>query len=207
MKRRIAIAQINMHWTTTENLAAIRQAMNFAQSQGAHICAFSELAVTGFHRQIAREATPEVVSRAIKELHAYAANLSLGIAVGAPTFGDDGAKFNSHYLINERGATTAVIAKQGLTEAEATFFSKGSSRPVGQLHHLIARPSYAAKCMTYRWCRLNCRPILSTLFLYPVHYVKIPKNHVPIHPNMYAISSCSHEPPRLMLYKLTGPTP
>jgi omega-amidase len=132
----IAIAQIAMHWTTPENVASIRWAMNLAQSHGAHICAFSELAVTGFHRQIAREATPETVSPAIRALQTHGAKLSLGIAVGAPTFADDGAKFNSHLLIDEHGKTAAIVRKRGLTDPEATFFERGSSRPIGIMHGL-----------------------------------------------------------------------
>ena len=136
MTHRIAIAQIAMHWTTPENMASIRWAMDIAHSQGVQICGFSELAVTGFHRQIAREATPEVVSPALRELQAHAAQLSLGIAVGAPTFADDGAKYISHLLIDEHGQTAAVVPKRGLTDPEATFFSRGSVRPIGTMHGL-----------------------------------------------------------------------
>nr|WP_315491329.1 carbon-nitrogen hydrolase family protein [uncultured Rhodoferax sp.] len=136
MTHRIAIAQISMHWTTAENVAALRSAIDLAKSHGAQICAFSELAVTGFHRQIAREATPETVWPAVHSLQAYAADLELCIALGAPTFSDDGAKFISHLLIDERGETAAVIRKQGLTDPEATFFARGSSRPIGSLHGL-----------------------------------------------------------------------
>ena len=60
----------------------------------------------------------------------------LGIAVGAPTFAADGAKFISHLLIDEHGETAATISKRGLTEAEATFFARASSRPLGKLHGL-----------------------------------------------------------------------
>ena len=136
MAPRIAIAQITMHWTTPENVASIRWAMDLARAQGVQICGFSELAVTGFHRQIAREATPEVVSPAIRELQAHAAKLLLGIAVGTPTFSDDGARYISHLLIDECGETAAVVSKRGLTDPEATFFARGSSRPIGKLHGL-----------------------------------------------------------------------
>ena len=136
MADRIAIAQITMHWTTPENVASIRWAMDLAQSQGVQICGFSELAVTGLHRQIAREATPEVVSPAVRELQAHGAKLSLGIALGAPTFADAGAKYISHLLIDEYGETAAVVPKRGLTDPEATFFARGSSRPIGKLHGL-----------------------------------------------------------------------
>ena len=136
MAHRIAIAQINMRWTTPENVAAIHWAMDLARSQGADICGFSELAVTGFHRQIAREATPEVVAPAIRELRAHAAKLSLGIAVGAPTFEPGGAKFISHFLIDERGSAAAVVTKRGLTDPEASFFTRGASRPIGMMQGL-----------------------------------------------------------------------
>ena len=136
MTHRIAIAQITMCWTTPENVASIRWAMDVAQAHGAHICAFSELAVTGFHRHIAREATPGIVAPAVRELGAHGARLSLGIAVGAPAFGEDGAIFNSHVLLDEHGRTAAVVPKRGLTDPEATFFKRGATRPIGKLHGL-----------------------------------------------------------------------
>jgi predicted amidohydrolase len=136
MTRCIAIAQITMHWTTAENLGAITTAMTLASTHGAELCGFSELAVTGFHRQIAREAKPEVVDPAVQQLRTYAGSLGLGIAVGAPTFANDGIRFNSHLLINERGESSAVVSKRGLTEPEATFFARGSSRPIGLLQGL-----------------------------------------------------------------------
>ncbi|MEO8310680.1 MAG: carbon-nitrogen hydrolase family protein [Caldimonas sp.] len=133
---RIAIAQIAMHWSTEENVAAILRAMHLARSRGAQVCAFSELAVTGYHRLIGREATPERVAPAIRELQSGCAKLSLGIAVGAPTFGAGTAKYNSHLLVDECGETRAVVSKQGLTEVEATFFQPGSARPSATIHGL-----------------------------------------------------------------------
>ena len=38
MTRRIAIAQIAMHWTTSENVASMRKAMDLAHSRGARLC-------------------------------------------------------------------------------------------------------------------------------------------------------------------------
>lgn len=134
--QRIAIAQIAMHWTTAENLAAIERAIELAHERGAQLCGFSELAVTGFHREIGREALPAVVEPALQRVRSVAARLNIGVAVGAPTFGQDGSKFNSHILIDETGGTAAVIPKHGLTDAEATFFARGSSRPVGLLQGL-----------------------------------------------------------------------
>jgi omega-amidase len=136
MPRRIAIAQIAMHWTTAKNLAAIAQAAALAKQHGAQLCGFAELAVTGFHREIAREAQPDRVQAALDTLHALAADLSLGIAVGAPTFGAQGEKYNSHVLIDEQGHSAAVIAKHGLTAPEATFFTPGRHRPAGVMQGL-----------------------------------------------------------------------
>lgn len=133
---RIAIAQIAMHWTTAENTAAIERTMGFARAQGAAICGFSELAVTGCHREIAREARPELVQPAVQRIRALAARLSLGVAVGAPTFGPGGARFNTHLLIDEHGRTAAQVPKRGLTDPEATFFARGASRPVGTVQGL-----------------------------------------------------------------------
>lgn len=133
---KVAIAQIAMHWTTDENARAIEQALRLAHVQGARLCGFSELAVTGFHRQIAREARPDVVEPVVRRLRQCAADLTLGIAVGAPTFGAGGARYNSHLLIDETGREAAVVSKRGLTEPEATFFARGTDRPVGILQGL-----------------------------------------------------------------------
>jgi predicted amidohydrolase len=136
MRRRIAIAQIAMHWTTKENVTAICDAMATAHAHGVGLCGFSELAITGFHREIAREARSEIVEPAVQLLQAQAARLNLGIAVGAPTFQAEAPPFNSHLLIDEKGTTVAVVPKRGLTEPEATFFARGASRPVGVLQGL-----------------------------------------------------------------------
>jgi omega-amidase len=132
---RIAIAQIRMHWTTAENLAAIRAAMRLAARQGAAICAFSELAVTGFHREIAREvASP--LQPALEGLFALAAKLGLAIAVGAPILDAAGRRFIAQLLIDSDGCQVACVTKRGLTDPEATFFDRGTARPIGKLQGL-----------------------------------------------------------------------
>jgi len=125
-----------MHWTTAENVDAIARAMAVADGASADICAFSELAVTGFHRQIARQATPEIVGPALQAIRADAARRGLAVAVGAPTFSNDGARFIAHLLIDERGNTAAEVRKRGLTDPEATFFARGQTRPVGLMQGL-----------------------------------------------------------------------
>ena len=135
--KRIAIAQIAMRWSTAENLAAILRALDLAHSEGAHICGFSELALTGFHREIAREAMPGPVLGALAQLQARCAERAVAIAVGAPTFGTaTPAKYNSHLLIDEQGRLVATVSKRGLTGPEATFFERGGPRPVATMQGL-----------------------------------------------------------------------
>lgn len=130
---RLAIAQIPMHWEVADNLRAMASAMRTAKAEGARLCAFSELALTGFHRRIVDHARPEVVEPARRELQALAAGLGLAIAFGAPTFGDGGERFNSHLLVDADGSLAAVVHKNGLTDPEATFFARGTARPVARV--------------------------------------------------------------------------
>jgi predicted amidohydrolase len=135
-KIRIAIAQIGMHWTLEENLNSIRKAMHLAHDEGAGICAFSELALTGAHRRIGEFAKPELVEPAVGEIKKLSARLRLGTALGAPTFDSSGLKYITHHLINEQGVVSASVSKRGLTDPEATFFARGSSRPSGLVQGL-----------------------------------------------------------------------
>lgn len=130
---RIAVAQIPMHWELADNLREIKRAMHVAHSDGASLCTFSELALTGFHRRIGEWAKPELVQPSIDELCDLAARLGLAIALGAPTFAEGGERRNSHVLIDETGSIAATVSKIGLTEPEATFFEPGRDRPVVSL--------------------------------------------------------------------------
>lgn len=123
-----------MHWSLEENLASILEAMNVASRHGARISAFAELALTGFHREIVALARPELVEPALQRVRDHAAALGQAVALGAPTFGPDGTKFNSHLLIDERGRIVADVRENGLTAPEATFFGAGSDRPSALLH-------------------------------------------------------------------------
>lgn len=130
---RVAIAQVAMHWTTAENLAGIVRAMRVARGAGASICAFPELAVTGFHREILREARPEVVAPAVDAVRTLARELQLAVSLGAPGFGDAGERFITQLLVDEQGAIAAAVSKRGLTAPERTVFTPGTTRPVGRL--------------------------------------------------------------------------
>lgn len=117
-------------------MAAMLQALDLAAREGAAICTFPELAVTGFHQQIVTLAKPEVIAPQVRRLQEACARLRIGVAAGAPTFGDAGDRFNSHLLIDEEGRVQAVVNKAGLTPAEATFFKAGDRRPVAVLQGL-----------------------------------------------------------------------
>ena len=125
-----------MHWTLDENLDAIRRAMRLAHAEGAAVCAFAELALTGCHRRIGDLAKPELVDPAVEEIRELSARLKMGTALGAPTFDSAGSKYITHHLIDEDGRMAASVSKRGLTDPEATFFARGSSRPVGVLRGL-----------------------------------------------------------------------
>lgn len=127
---RMAIGQLNMQWSSEKNLAGMLNAMALAAEQGASLCSFPELAVTGLHRQVPALAKPELISRCLEEIQASCVRHSMAVAFGAPTFGGDGAIFNSHLFFGETGTCEGLIEKEGLTDAEATFFARGSSRPV-----------------------------------------------------------------------------
>jgi len=133
---RVAIAQVRMHWTLEENLSSIYDAMRLAQAEGAAICAFSELAITGFHCKIASLARPEIVDPAVEEIKNLSAKLKLAVALGAPTFDAAGLRYISHHLIDETGIVSATVSKIGLTDPEATFFARGNARPTGWMRGL-----------------------------------------------------------------------
>jgi omega-amidase len=127
---RLAIAQQCMHWGCDENVAVIVRMLETAAQAGATLCAFPELAITGFHRQIKSQAQPDLVRNALEIVAATCNQLHIAAAVGAPTFGADGRIFNSYLFIDATGKMIGSIAKTGLTPAEATFFARGESRPI-----------------------------------------------------------------------------
>ena len=134
MPLRVAIAQPVMYWTGQENTQAVLEMIEAAAAAEAQLCVFPELAVTGFHCRITAVAKPELVAPWVASIQAACARHGIAVAVGAPTFGDDGLIDNSQVLIDEAGRIAAVVAKKGLTGPEATFFARGSARPVALLH-------------------------------------------------------------------------
>ena len=129
---RIAIAQPAMYWTTEENTRRIVETLAVAAQQGACLCLFPELALTGFHRGIREQAEPGLVASALQRVRAACREDGLACALGMPTFASDGTILNSYVLIDQHGVVLAETAKDGLTPAEATFFARGTLRPVVQ---------------------------------------------------------------------------
>jgi len=132
-----------MEWSAEENTRSILNAVAHAAAEGAQLCVFPELAVTGFHRQIRAQATPDLVESRLRAIEQACAAHSVAAAVGAPTFGDGGRVFNSCVLLTEYGERVGSIEKNGLTPAEETFLTRGTARPA---HDLLARPCTAVLC-------------------------------------------------------------
>ncbi len=120
---------MQMHWTIAENLAEILRAIEIAKRDGANLCVFPELALTGFHRKIASLATPALVAPALQTIQATCKTHSVATIFGAPTFGANNAIYNSAVFIDERGNNLGAVEKNGLTAPEATFFTHGTKRP------------------------------------------------------------------------------
>jgi omega-amidase len=125
---KVGIGQIRMHWQGRANAKGMIWAITQAADSGAQLCVFPELAVTGFHRRIRAEATPDAVRDRLREVQHTCARHSMALVSGAPTFHEDGRIFNSCVFINELGELAGVVEKIGLTPAEETFFARGSTR-------------------------------------------------------------------------------
>ena len=125
-----------MFWELSENVHAIKQALATARQAGASYCAFSELAVTGFHRRIVDWAKPDVSGPAVVEVRQVAASLGIAAVFGAPTYSGQ-AILNSHLFVASDGSLVGTVSKNGLTDPEATFFQRGSDRPVMNLDGMM----------------------------------------------------------------------
>lgn len=107
----------------------MKRALRVASDHGAAICAFPELALTGYHRRIVEWATPEAATPAIEEVRSASASIGIAATFGSPTFGAYGQRFNSQLFVDASGTIAGTVSKVGLTEAEAAFFTRGQDRP------------------------------------------------------------------------------
>jgi predicted amidohydrolase len=126
----LAIAQQAMEWTTERNVEHILASLRVSAEQGAQLCLFPELALTGFHRQIREQAKPEIVEPALRRVRAACRDAGIASLLGLPTFASDGSVLNSYAFIAADGELGSTVNKNGLTEAELTFFAAGTDRPV-----------------------------------------------------------------------------
>jgi predicted amidohydrolase len=143
---RIAVCQQRMHWRGEDNTAAIIDALAQASVQGAQVCLFPELAVTGIHRQIAVVARPELVRGWLASISAACARSRIAVSVGAPSFTADGQRHIAQHFFDDAGQLVGSVHKAGLTAPEATFFDPGHQRPTLPL---------AGR----RWSAMICREI------------------------------------------------
>jgi predicted amidohydrolase len=125
----LAIVQQPMEWTTAGNVEHILAALAQAAEQGADVCVFPELALTGFHRGIRGEALPAVVEPALERVRSACRDRAIACVLGLPTFGTGDAVLNSYVFIDAAGETALTVHKNGLTPAEQTFFQPGVDRP------------------------------------------------------------------------------
>ena len=128
----MAIAQQAMYWTAVENTARIVASLAVASERGASVCVFPELALTGFHRGIRRQAVPEVVEPALQQVRAACSEHRIACTLGTPTFPGDGTVLNSYVFIDATGSVGSTVSKNGPTAAELTFFQRGTGRPAMQ---------------------------------------------------------------------------
>ena len=140
---RIAVVQPPMAWTTEENVARIIDVLRAAAEEGATLCVFPELALTGFHRGIRDQAAPAIVAAAIEQVRTACREHGVACALGAPTFAGAARVRNSYLVIDAAGVIVSTVSKNGLTPAELTFFEAGTDRGV---HRFAGRACTTVLC-------------------------------------------------------------
>ncbi|WP_062270611.1 nitrilase-related carbon-nitrogen hydrolase [Endozoicomonas arenosclerae] len=86
--------------------------------------------ITGYHREIKREADPEKINPSLEEIQATCREYNIAAAIGVPTFKGPEAIFNSYLFISREGSVINTTEKNGLTVVERTFFQSGTTRNV-----------------------------------------------------------------------------
>ena len=131
---RILIVQPEMAATVAENLAMIVQcAVHAVESLGADIVLFPECALTGFHKDLADQCTPEILGDALGELQMAADDLDAMLLVGSPWPLPDGRVLNTLAVLRPN-EDLLIAPKIGLSESEALFFTPGTERTTWSWH-------------------------------------------------------------------------
>lgn len=123
----VAVVQMPMRWTASENQATIIASLDDATRQGAVIAVFPECATTGFHRRISEEATQSKIEASLLGIQDACARLGISAVVGTPFFNpnDDSSLWNAVVAIDANGTIAAICPKVGVTESERRFFTPG----------------------------------------------------------------------------------
>ena len=122
---RIVTVQLPMAATVAENLESIVRCVDHAvEDLGAEVVVFPECALTGFHRDLPEQCTPEILGDAVGELQTYADELGAMLLVGTPWPLPDGRMLNVLAVIRP-DEDLLVAPKVGLTDSEAAFFTPG----------------------------------------------------------------------------------
>lgn len=122
-----------MAWHIEGNVAALSSAIEMARQQGATLLVAPELALTGFHRQIAQQCLADALATGLERVRDAVRAAGVALVLGAPTIDAGGGPFNTHLYIDARGEIVGQVSKNGLTASEATFFEQATSRPVVEL--------------------------------------------------------------------------
>ena len=122
-----------MQWSGDKNAETVVEFLERAAGERAEVCAFPELAIPGFHRQIRELARPELMAAWFRAVQEACARYEIGAVLGAPTFGAQSQIFNSAVFVDAGGRLCSTVEKTGLTAPEATFFTAGAKRPVVEL--------------------------------------------------------------------------
>jgi hypothetical protein len=115
----VAIAQLRMRRTGEENTRQIVSLLARAADEGAQVCVLPELALTGFHRQIRREASAAQVQR-------WVARVAQGCAAHSIAAFARGTRRDAHAFVGRRCAAVPCREIEDLAELSAQLPAHGT---------------------------------------------------------------------------------
>jgi omega-amidase len=121
----IAVAQMKFRATIAHNVSWIAETIHSSAEAGAEFILFPECAVTGYNRDLADVAPPEVEG-ALQKIGRTARAARCHVLVGSPTFAER-KRFNSLVVFDRQGRTTFCYSKIHLTPRDARFFAPGNA--------------------------------------------------------------------------------
>src|SRR5579864_6737235 len=100
----IAVAQMKFRSSIADNVSWIAETIHSSAKAGAEFILFPECAVTGYNRDLADVAPPEVEG-ALQKIGRAARAARCHVLVGSPTFAER-KRFNSLVVFDRQGRTT-----------------------------------------------------------------------------------------------------